>query len=269
MPQSITIPRSIRGAERKLAELGGLAHATEWHRAAIVAAYVDPDLGRGGPPNRRANRSSDVCSAEDFAEHGIAGLRSAATVRIYARAWLNSFDRPAPGQRLQLPDPDTHPWPPTRPDSAGSRVSADPERAVEQVIERHGPEVVAQVVTQRAPAATRSALVRHDTEAVERSGLGAAGRGVQRVADQADANYRSTEYGTDDPDAQWVIEAARRLAERRLQRTEDPSAELISALSVLESVANAWRTGSAPTWSAGDRAFADELGIDLTGMVTP
>jgi hypothetical protein len=90
---TITIPRSITAAQSRLTELGELATATEWHRAAIVATYV-PQLE----------------SARAFARRGIVGLTTHETVLIYARAWLDRFDQPKPGGKVTLP---TDPWPTT------------------------------------------------------------------------------------------------------------------------------------------------------------
>ena len=45
----MTIRASIEEARGELSMLGGIVTASEWQRAAIVAAYVLPDSGRGGP----------------------------------------------------------------------------------------------------------------------------------------------------------------------------------------------------------------------------
>lgn len=106
--QTITIPRTVDAAARTLTELGELATATEWHRAAIVAAYVQEREGQGQTLGRTAQ---GLESARDFAARKIHGLKSHHTVLIYLRAWMEQVGkRPVPGQEVKLP---TEPWPPT------------------------------------------------------------------------------------------------------------------------------------------------------------
>lgn len=108
----ITIPRTADDASVVLADLGAIATATEWKRAAIVAAFVDPD--RNGQ-RRELATSGQLESARAFAERGIVGLTSKATVLRYATAWLDRYPRPVPGSRIDMP---TIPW--NDPDDAES-----------------------------------------------------------------------------------------------------------------------------------------------------
>jgi hypothetical protein len=140
---TVKIPRTVSSAERRLAELGELATATEWERAAIVAAFVDPGHGHGGRTETADNRGLE--SATTFAERGIVGLRHHETVAIYARAWLNitdvdgnvigSRDRPIPGRSITLPD---EKWPPTRQGTDGYSSPEGAARTVSKIIEKHG-----------------------------------------------------------------------------------------------------------------------------------
>lgn len=152
MSQSVTIPASIDDAVEALTGIGELITARKWERAAIVAAFVRLDLGHGG---RETVSSDRFESASHFAERGIVGLSSHASVIKYVQAWLDANqDRyPRPGATRRLP---SVPFPPGV-HNLGSRPAADPERAVEQLIERHGASTVAQAVAARAPRETRAA----------------------------------------------------------------------------------------------------------------
>jgi hypothetical protein len=88
----VDIPATIGQAKRRLASLEGIATATEWERAAIVAAFV------------REGGSQVTYSAHGFAALGIAGLRSRNTVRRYLRIWdAERATRPEPGTTVSLP----------------------------------------------------------------------------------------------------------------------------------------------------------------------
>lgn len=106
---AFTLPTDIDAAAASLGRLGELATATEWKRAAIVATFVRTD-SKGGRPGNLPDPSGFE-TPNQFARRGIIGLSSHTTVTIYARAWLDRYDRPAPGQRIDLPD---EPWPPTQ-----------------------------------------------------------------------------------------------------------------------------------------------------------
>ena len=158
MPK-ITIPRTIGAAERKLNSLGELATATEWERAAIVAAYVKPRAGQG----RRQPLSIPTevgVSAKAFADLGIHGLTSHGTVLLYVNAWLNILDedgnivgqrqRPEPGKSVEIP---TEPWPPTRTGTDGYESEQGMASTLEKLTAKHGADKVAGKLAEKAPEA--------------------------------------------------------------------------------------------------------------------
>ena len=97
------IPASIDDATQELVSIDGLMLATEWKRAAIVAAFVTLD----GKPGPKSNSASSSRSPAEFAALGIAGLRSKDTVRRYVDAW-GDRPKPRPGATVTLP---TEPFP--------------------------------------------------------------------------------------------------------------------------------------------------------------
>lgn len=100
---AFTLPADINAAAASLGRLGELATATEWKRAAIVATFVHMPGKRRGRSNESVE-SRSLETPKQFARRGIVGLASDQTVYTYARAWLDRYDRPAPGQRIDLPD---------------------------------------------------------------------------------------------------------------------------------------------------------------------
>jgi hypothetical protein len=113
--------------------------ATGWHLAAILATAVEPGAGQG--TSRRTAGSRE--SASEFAARGIRGLKSENTVLRYVTLWTEHVGpRPKPGEVVKLP---TTPWPPEN-SNLGSRVSTDPDKAVEQVIAKHGAAAFTQAV---------------------------------------------------------------------------------------------------------------------------
>lgn len=60
--------------------------ATEWERAAILAAFVDLP-GRTGRPKKSAEVRTFE-SPQEFAKRGIVGLKSENTVARYVKAWM-------------------------------------------------------------------------------------------------------------------------------------------------------------------------------------
>jgi len=105
---SITIPKTIDDAAGVLGGLDELITAKEWHRAAIVAAFVELDSGHGG--RKETRKSARFESSRAFARRGIHGLRSENTVARYAKAWLDKYARPTPGTEVSLP---SIPFPPS------------------------------------------------------------------------------------------------------------------------------------------------------------
>lgn len=137
----VTIPATIAEAQNGLNALGRIITARQWERAAIVAAYVQPDYGHGGRSETRTSASLE--SAVAFAARGIVGLRSDHTVARYVNAWLAERPRPQPGDVVNLDGLDE--WPPEsstedavkRNSKATGKALADPDFA-RKVIETMG-----------------------------------------------------------------------------------------------------------------------------------
>lgn len=100
-------------------ELDGMArllHASDWERAAIVAAFVTLGEGKG----KSVGNATSSISPEAFAAKGIAGLKSKDTVRRYVEAWVaTGRPPPEPGQSVALP---TQPFP-----RIGEQAAAEPD----------------------------------------------------------------------------------------------------------------------------------------------
>lgn len=112
---TITIPASIEDAVGQLEGVERLLTAKQWERAAILAAFVEPDSGHGG--REQTAGSSHLVSCRAFAALGITGLKSKDTVSEYVRRWLEDSGRrrPRPGDHIdpvglpewKKPDPGT------------------------------------------------------------------------------------------------------------------------------------------------------------------
>lgn len=148
---SIRVPSTIAKGVAKLNDLGTLATATEWERAAIVAAFVRLAPSPGGD-QRPSNVSSDNETPTEFAARGIHGLRSHNTVRLYVQRWLdaNGGTYPKPGSTVLLPGDE---WPPTRGGTDGYASDDGASVTIDRIIAKHGPGVVAQAVAKPAVAA--------------------------------------------------------------------------------------------------------------------
>jgi hypothetical protein len=80
-----TIPADPDQADALAGELGELATATEWRRAAIVYSRVHVRDSQGRP-TEKVTRDHLMTPAE-YADKGVYGLRSRTTIRAYWRAW--------------------------------------------------------------------------------------------------------------------------------------------------------------------------------------
>jgi hypothetical protein len=105
------IPAKAADADALAGELGGLATAVEWKRAAIVYARVLVREHAGRPEEML--KTAHYLSPRDYALLGIHGLRSANTVRAYWRAWDDAIteglaEPVALGDEVTLPDAEWH-----------------------------------------------------------------------------------------------------------------------------------------------------------------
>jgi hypothetical protein len=97
---TITIPASFDEAREKLQGIHALLTATNWERCAILAAYVRVGTQGNGVGQSKAKTS---LTPRDFANLGIAGLKSKDTVRKFVQHFLDHFGRhPEPGEVIDL-----------------------------------------------------------------------------------------------------------------------------------------------------------------------
>lgn len=158
---TFNIPSTVEGALTELTETGQLLTATEWERAAIVAALVGPATGSGRKPEKPEN---GFLTLKDLAAKGIIGLRKTDTIANYRDRWIENRPFPKLGEKIDLDGlPIWQPWdsrttnnPEDKP-SGGfratkaeirARAARDPE-FVRDVIEHAAPEVQREV---RRPA---------------------------------------------------------------------------------------------------------------------
>jgi hypothetical protein len=164
---TVELPATVDQAVADLGGLGALLRAKEWHRAAIVAAFVRLDHGHG----KRAETGT-FHSATSFAALGITGLRKVHTVAEYVQRWLaEAGDYPEPGATVVLPEAD---WPPTRTGTDGHSSGDGVAATVARIVEREGgAEQLAEAVAAAPPAVRRAVrqatydadLADHDTGA--------------------------------------------------------------------------------------------------------
>jgi hypothetical protein len=88
--ETFTLPSTATEADGLASDLGVLATATEWKRAAIIHARVTVRDRRGRPDGQKL--TNDLLTPDDYAALGVHGLRSATTVRRYWRAWQRAVD---------------------------------------------------------------------------------------------------------------------------------------------------------------------------------
>lgn len=100
---SIQIPASLDDAKTALNGIGALLTAKQWERAAIVFAFTQPQAG-----GARTVGDQGQLSLRQFAELGIAGLRSPDRVSAYRSVWQTAVDQgqataAIPGKKVDLP----------------------------------------------------------------------------------------------------------------------------------------------------------------------
>jgi hypothetical protein len=145
------IPSTISAAQSRLTAIGSLLQATEWEKAAIVAAFVTV-ADREGRPSRETATSSSL-SPTQFAALGITGLKSKDTVRRYHDAWMDhsGYERPEPGMEIPTDLPE---WGATVPQVTNSAKIATAPGTIAQALE--DPELAAKVVARMTPQARLS-----------------------------------------------------------------------------------------------------------------
>jgi WhiB family transcriptional regulator, redox-sensing transcriptional regulator len=87
-----TIPADPTDADHLAGELGELATACEWKRAAIVYARVQVSEHGGDRSKLKSDLANGKMTPAEYAVLGIHGLRSPQTVRRYWRAWQRAVD---------------------------------------------------------------------------------------------------------------------------------------------------------------------------------
>jgi hypothetical protein len=150
------IPSTIGKAQERLTEIGGLLQATEWEKAAIVAAFV-------GTPGK--GKSTNLYSTHEFAAFKITGLSSAVTVQRYVDAWMeySGYERPEPGMEIPTDLPE---WGTTVPQrwTAQAHVATQPG-AIAAALE--DPVLAAKVAERLSPSGLISAGLAVDKARIE------------------------------------------------------------------------------------------------------
>lgn len=99
----ITIPRSREDMVSRLTGIQRLLTATQWEKAAILAAFVELSEHGGDRKSIKMQKHLDRMSTEEFASLGVAGLRHKNTVRRYVRRWIaTTRPIPKPGEQVDL-----------------------------------------------------------------------------------------------------------------------------------------------------------------------
>ena len=232
MNNSITLPRSIKATERRLNELGGIAHATDWERAVLVAMCVDPGTGQG---RRGTSDTSNggLQSASAFAERKLHGLTTHRSVLFYAHAWLDRFDRPRPGVKIQLPhwcgecDIDAphdtcYPFPAFPRGTDGHNTEDGAVETIKRITKKHRKaisraaeedddvaEATADAIEEAAPV--RSKVVRRQAQRDRdhKDKIDQAADEMEKLRDRINDQYEETDTGTADKAVQAIIHIIR------------------------------------------------------------
>jgi hypothetical protein len=171
----VDVPGTIGEVRKRLTSLDRLATATEWERAAIVAAFVREGDGQGAREPRPGSRAK--FSLRQFADLKLAGLAHQDTVRRYVRAWdASGKPRPEHGSSVSLP---AEPWP-----TFGGRDRSQMMSDVRRAVGKHGVEAVQKVVD--------DVVARRDPDRGARAAASAAVRKEQR-RQQHSARYFEVE----------------------------------------------------------------------------
>jgi hypothetical protein len=109
-----TIPPTIADGKLMFDGLGDYTNATDWYRAAFVAAYVEQRQGERTDIEQNCSKLNEVdggrrISITAFANKKIRGLSSRHAVQFYLGAWGNR-PKPIPGQEVCLPSDPFPEW---------------------------------------------------------------------------------------------------------------------------------------------------------------
>jgi|GEM_PF-5783335 len=101
---TITIPATRKEMVTTLTGWQNLITATQWSKAATLAAFVElPGKGGDRKSDQRSKVTFDRMTCDEFAALGIAGLRSKNTIRAYVRRWIaTTRPIPQPGDQVDL-----------------------------------------------------------------------------------------------------------------------------------------------------------------------
>jgi hypothetical protein len=148
----ITIPRSREDMVSRLTGIQRLLTATQWEKAAILAAFVRISERGGDRGNQhtggKVKSDSATLTPDEFAALGIAGLRSKNTIVRYVRRWIaTTRPIPKPGDQVDLDGlPD---WTEEEQSSDGGSRSSKAGEAVKIIGTAPGPVVEAMTPSQR------------------------------------------------------------------------------------------------------------------------
>lgn len=127
----IVIPETIDEAGATLNGIDRLLTARKWERSAIVYAFTRDGLGEGRN-TQKVSESTNLLTPNQFAALKLSGLSSDKTVRNYRDAWKRAIQdgyatHVEPGDAVELPDAEEHPFPPTGGNSLDSPRDRDQE----------------------------------------------------------------------------------------------------------------------------------------------
>jgi hypothetical protein len=106
---SFVVPAKPGDADKLAGELGELATACEWKRAAIVYARVRVSEHGGHRSKTKTGLANGKIGPKEYALRGVHGLRSPTTIRRYWWAWQHAIDEGLAepvelGDTIMLPD---------------------------------------------------------------------------------------------------------------------------------------------------------------------
>src|SRR5262245_9876223 len=251
-------------------------------------------IGKGHGGRHETGSTTGLESASAFAKRGLHGLTTHRSVAFYARAWLDRFDRPRPGTKVTLPhwcgqcDADAphdtcYPFPAFPRGSDGYDSEDGAVETIKRVTRRH-PKAITRAAEEDDTVAEVTADAALDSDPVvrkvrrkqivrdreHRDRIDEATKDLRDLNEQAREQYERTEFGTTDETVKALIRIIRDLHEAEVMwamKGGHTSADLVNALSEIQTDVDTWRSRASGIKSTeiteNDRAWADELGIDL------